>query len=268
MRALAWVVAAASLTAAPEKADQPEKFDLGESKASLRVLTDGKKHYYVYDVKGGISGPAFYGDGKALYQQRIASGGATGDTELSHGLWDPRVDRGLGQGPASMNFKNGKYSISCPPKDVAFTEVPEAEAKALVEAAVFYKPRWNRIPYKLARDERGTYYFVDHQRDAKRDFRLYVGPRGGLKLQQMTNIVSDSVGDIFATKTGELRLILNDNKRRIDDPNPRENRVLKWVSGKSELVLTEVPVDENVLLIYNELGPYEGARLGTPCDDL
>jgi len=28
-----------------------------------------------------------------------------------------------------------------------------------------------------------------------------------------------------------------------------------------------VPVEENLPLIYNELGVYTGARLGTPCDD-
>ena len=80
----------------------------------------------------------------------------------------------------------------------------------MLEAATFYKFRWNRMAYKLARDEKGTYYFVDHLREAKRDFHLWVGPRGAMKQQQMTNIVSDSVGDIFATKSGELRLVLND----------------------------------------------------------
>ncbi len=267
MLSLACVALAAVLSAGTEKVDQPDKYDIAPLKANLRVLTDGKGHYYLYDVKGGINGPAFYGDGKSFYEQRIFGGGASGDTELSHALWEPRVDRGH-NGPAEFQLKDGKYSVECPPRQTALTLVADAEAKKLVDGATFYKARWNRLPYKLARDEHGTYYFVDHLRDAKRDFRLFVGPRGALKQQQMTNIVSDSVGDIFATKTGELRLILNDNKRSPEDPMPRDNKVLKWVAGKKELLLTEVPVDENVQLIYNELGPYEGARLGTPCDDL
>lgn len=261
-----WIACAVALTlsAAPAPAlDQPEKFDIGPNKPNLKVLTDGKKHYYVYDLKGGISGPAFYGDGKTFYQQRIVSGGAVGDVELSHALWDPRIDFGR-HGMASFSLREEKYELNCPPKKAALTEVGDAEAKALIDGATFYQPKWNRIAYKLARDEHGAYYFVDHLREAKRDFHLWVGPRGAMKQQQMTNIVSDSVGDIFATRSGELRLILNDAKRKGDT----EARVLKWVQGKSETLLTEVPVDENVSLIYNELGPYEGQKLGTPCDDL
>jgi hypothetical protein len=31
--------------------------------------------------------------------------------------------------------------------------------------------------------------------------------------------------------------------------------------------LKVVPITENLPMIYNELGVYSGARLGTPCDD-
>lgn len=259
--AFAWGLTHAAVPAVPQ--DQPEKFDIAANKENLRVLTDGKKHYYVYDVKGSISGPAFYGDGKTFYQLRIAGGGASGDKELSHSLWDPRIEYGR-NGYAAMRKKDDAYTIDCPPRTAQLTAMSDAEAKAVVDGATFYKPRWNRMAYKLARDEKGTYYFVDHLRDAKRDFHLWVGPRGAMKQQQMTNIVSDSVGDIFATKSGELRLVLNDNKR---GKGEEKDPVLKWVSGKSETPLTEVPVEENVSLIYNELGPYEGQKLGTPCDD-
>jgi hypothetical protein len=130
------------------------------------------------------------------------------------------------------------------------------EAKALVDAAAFLSYRWQRQPYLLARDDKGTYYFVDMQRDVpgKKDMKLYIGPRGKLKPQQMTNIVSDSVGDIFSTKTGELRLVANADS-------------LKWVAGKTEEKLTNVPVDDNHVLIYTDLGVYERMPLGTPCDD-
>ena len=32
--------------------------------------------------------------------------------------------------------------------------------------------------------------------------------------------------------------------------------------------VTEVPIEDNAAMIYNELGPYTGERLGTPCDDI
>ena len=253
------------LAATPEKQDQPEPFDISANKANLRIITDGKGHYYAWDFKGGISGPAFYGDGKVFYVQRIASGGGVGDTEVSHGLWDPRISWAT-HGPPTMQMKNDTYTITCHPKEVAFTKLGDAEAKAMIDAATWLQARWNRRPYKLARDEKGVYYFVDHQREAKRDFHLWVGPRGAMKAQKMTNIVSDSVGDIFATKSGELRLVLNDNKHSVD--GAKDNKVLKWVSGKTETLLTEVPIEDNAALIYNELGPYVGERLGTPCDDI
>jgi hypothetical protein len=88
---------------------------------------------------------------------------------------------------------------------------------------------------------------------------LYAGPKGNLKLQKMTNVVSDSQGDLFATKTGSLRLVLN-----------REPKSLIWIAGKGQSPLVQVPVDFNVNVasIYNDFGVYAGERLGTPCDDL
>ncbi|MBS1152142.1 MAG: hypothetical protein H6Q89_3840, partial [Myxococcaceae bacterium] len=112
-----------------------------------------------------------------------------------------------------------------------------------------------------ARDETGR------ASGCERDWRLYVGQRGKLKLQQMTNIVHDTEGEIFATPNGELRLVLT-------DPQPvpagvqRKDQGLKWVAGKVANPLINVPVEENGRLIYTELGIYDRERLGTPCDDL
>ena len=76
-----------------------------------------------------------------------------------------------------------------------------------------------------------------------------------LSILKMTNVVSDSQGDIFTTKKGELRLVL-DQTRSV------------WIAGKKETALTSVPVDANRIMIYTDLGVYAGQRLGTPCDDL
>ena len=41
-----------------------------------------------------------------------------------------------------------------------------------------------------------------------------------------------------------------------------------WIEGtKKKVELRVVPITENLPMIYNELGVYAGARLGTPCDD-
>ena len=76
-----------------------------------------------------------------------------------------------------------------------------------------------------------------------------------LKLLKMTNVVSDSQGDIFTTKKGELRLVLDRKKP-------------SWFTGKAETELISLPLEENRIMIYTDLGVYAGQRLGTPCDDL
>lgn len=71
----------------------------------------------------------------------------------------------------------------------------------------------------------------------------------------MTDVASDSEGEIFATKTGSLRLILGKKESA-------------WIQGKKTSPLTLIPVEQNYRMIYTELGVYSGAKLGTPCDDL
>ena len=85
-------------------------------------------------------------------------------------------------------------------------------------------------------------------------YRLFVGPKGNLAQAKMTNVVSDSEGDIFATKTGSLRLIL-------------DRRESSWIENDKPKPLRLVPVEDNLSMIYNDLGIYSGERLGTPCDD-
>ena len=113
-----------------------------------------------------------------------------------------------------------------------------------------------REPYALARDQRGTYYYVDRsiEKNQKHYFKLYVGKLGNVRLQRMKDIVSDSEGDIFVSKKGKLRLILGKSQA-------------SWIRGRKRTKLTLVPIDENLPMIYNELGPYIGERLGNPCDD-
>jgi hypothetical protein len=114
------------------------------------------------------------------------------------------------------------------------------------------------VPYALLRDTQGNYYLVEKgfQPEDEKSFRVHVGPKGSLKLQQMKDIVSDSEGQIFSTKKGELRLVVDRSQSPV------------WIEGpKKKVELRVVPITENLPMIYNELGVYAGARLGTPCDD-
>src|SRR5208283_5929870 len=145
------------------------------------------------------------------------------------------------------------YRLGCGDRTTVFTPTEEEKAKAILASATFKPPRWTRRAYALARDESGTYYYVDRAREEDvLDFRLWAGPRGQLKPLKMTNVVSDSEGDIFATKSGELRLVL-DKKESV------------WVKGKQRMPLKLLPLEDNVRLIYSDLGVYAGEPLGTPC---
>jgi hypothetical protein len=76
-----------------------------------------------------------------------------------------------------------------------------------------------------------------------------------MKPLKMTNVVSDSEGDVFATRSGELRLVL-------------DKKESAWVQKGKRQPLRSLPVEDNVQLIYSELGAYTGQPLGTPCDVL
>jgi hypothetical protein len=231
----------------------PDTIDITGVRADLRVFDDAKGHYLVFIPFGADMWNNFYwGDGKVFWAQRIFGGGSEGNVAFDKVLWDPRQPRGQ----ASFWLKEGVYSLACGERKTVFKPTAEEQAKAILAAATFKPPRWKRRAYALARDESGTYYYVDRARDEDvKDFRLWAGPRGQLKTLTMTNVVSDSEGDIFATRTGELRLVLDKHESI-------------WVKGKARVPLTLLPLEENVRLIYSDLGVYAGEPLGTPCDVL
>jgi hypothetical protein len=254
---LCLAVTSSAASAAPGKAVKeagPAPVDMSALKSKVKLLTDGKKHYVALIPFEGSWDHVFYGDGHAFHALRVYASQSEGEISFSLTFWDPRIKRSY---QADLSLKDKKYKVQCDERTTELAPVPDDEAAKLVEAATFTKPLWQYRAYALARDERGTYYFVDRRREPEgsMDFRLYVGPRGQMKRLQMTNVVSDSGGDIFSTKTGELRLIL-DRKESL------------WMKGKQRTQLTSVPVEDNAVLIYTDLGAYVGERLGTPCDDL
>ncbi len=255
---------------APDPVAPDEPVDIASVRASMKVVTDGKKHYLVVapynSGKGGVYNGysdkpgLFSGDGKTFYSQRSPAGGsrAAGGSRKEDSywfmFWDPRSRKA---NQALYEFEKGKHVLSCGDRKTELQAVPDAEAQAMIDGAKFVKPLWKRRPYWLARDEHARYYYVDVMREPEQNksFRLFVGPKGNLKQQKMTNVVSDSKGDIFSTKAGELRLITQETEAN-------------WFEGKTKLPLTIVPVEDNAQLVYSELGVYAGERLGTPCDDM
>lgn len=251
MRTRPLLLAAALMLPIPARAGGP--VDVGPIKDKLKLVTDGKNHYVAFVPFEHDDDRVFYGDGKTFYSLPIQGGGSSGTESFDVVFVDPRHPAGATR---SFDFHDNKYSVTCGPRTSELKPVDEAKAKEILAGAKFEKSPRKRKAYALARDDRGRYYFVDTGRteETAKAFKLYVGPKGALKLQKMTNVVSDSEGDIFSTKTGSLRLILNKNES-------------SWVEGKTQTKLVIVPIEDNLPMIYGELGVYTGERLGTPCDD-
>jgi hypothetical protein len=232
----------------------PPASDLAAVRSQLKVLHDGHEHYIAIVPFGDTSGTFWYGDGKTMHAQRVTGGGSEGDKAFDRIFWDPRAkDRWQ----AGFGMRDGKYTLQCEDRQTTFREVEPSVAAKVLETGRFLEHLWSRRGYALARDQTGTYYYVDtgNRPGREHDFRLWSGPRGKLKQLAMVNVVSDSAGDIFATRTGKLRLVL-DRKESV------------WIDGKREVKLTSLDAGDNARLIYTDLGVYLGQRLGTPCDDL
>lgn len=251
---------------------RPEPVDVSAFQAQLKVLTDGKGHYVVYDSRAPYS-TMFYGDEKTLVQLRVPGGGRSGTESWNASLWDPRIPHVDGNFAAVDMKDSGRlYQVTCGKRVTPLTEVGAQPAEKLLATAAFVKPSWDRMPERLLRDDKGSYYLVDRLRTEdrldRRDFRLFVGPRGKMKQLPLKDIVDDSEGMIFSTKNGELRLVFGSVGRSTDDKPVKEE--FRWIEGKKVAQLTDVPLDVpmNARLVYLDLGPYVGQRLGTPCDDL
>ena len=251
---LAFWLQASPLGAAPTEVPPDQPADLTPVRKELAVLSDGKGHHVVLVPFGRLTEHVYWGDGKVFHALRIGASGMSGAERFDHSFWDPRIPAGWKR---SVGFGDGKYEVQCDDRRTELKPLPPAARDAMLAAAKFWKPRWKRQAYALAHDDSGTYYYVDRLREAGGavGFRLFAGPKGALRPLKMTNIVSDSEGDIFATRKGELRLIL-------------QKHDYTWVKGKSRTKLVAVPIEQNGRLIYEELGVYAGEPLGTPCDVL
>ncbi len=229
----------------------------------IRVCADGRGHYVVVQPDEERDVKLSYGDGKRFVQVAPAPWGLSGHDFLEPRFFNPKANasfRGHDMrvySEVELDEEKKTCAVRCGTRTIPFTWVDAEKAEALVRQAKFEPNPQKYVPYALLRDQQGRYYLVERgfQPEEQRNFRVSIGPKGNLQPQKMTDIVSDSEGEIFSTKKGELRLVL-------DKAAPST-----WIENSKKLELRTVPVSENLPLIYNELGVYTGARLGTPCDD-
>lgn len=244
---------------APEPEPDPKDvYDVTKVQRPL-LFTDGKGHYILAAKVKHDEAPLLYSsDGKTFYQQRVYSGGGSYDekegwSEVSWTFWEPRIESGWKH---SFGWKDGKATLQCDDKATEFKIAPEEDSKRILATAKFRQAFWKRRAYKLARDREGTYFYIDNLREPAnaKAFRLFAGRKGEVKQLALTNIVSDREGDIFSTKTGNLRLVLDKGES-------------SWTVNGKTVQIVQLNLDENAKIIYSDLGMY-GSTLGTPCDDL
>jgi hypothetical protein len=238
-----------------------------EEKALLEkthVCSDGKGHYVVLAPHERQSVQLHYGDGKKFVQVAPPPWVLSGDHFLEPRFIAPTFNsnfRGLDMrvySEVELEAEKGTCTLRCGDKSTPLTLLKPEEARPLLTAATFEPNPQKYVPHALLRDLKGRYYLVDRgfAPDRQNNYRVFMGPKGNMKQQQMTDVVTDSEGQIFATKKGELRLVVDRQQPSL------------WVENeKKQTELRVVPVEANLPLIYNELGVYLGERLGTPCDD-
>ena len=264
MRARGWVVAGilVGLTALAVADDDPKPtpVDIKTLRDKLLVFQDkAGGTYVVYPTPAsGEDAKVFYGTGKQLYEQ-INTGRSRNGDAWSLATWAPRIAETR---PASIMRKDdGTFLRWCDGKDDAvLTEITGDKAKAILDKYAFLSPALVRRPHLLARDDSGVYYYVDRLDKAHggKGYRVFVGKKGGMKQLALTDVASDSAGQVFSTKTGDLRLV-----------NTTENQATpqtKWVKGEKKTDLIKLDTDVNSPLIFKDLGIYKFT--GTLCDNI
>ncbi len=236
------------------------------AREKMMLCTDGKSHYVIVGPHERVIHSVYYGDAKTLRFNLVPGephGMLSGTNFLDPRFFNKTANpsfRGVdvrNYSEVEIDAEKQTCAVRCGARTVPLTFVPAEKAREIVKKATFYPNPQKYVPYGLARDDRGTYYYVDHGATEKteKDFRLFAGQKGSVKSLKMTNVVSDSEGDIFSTPSGSLRLILEKNQSL-------------WVEGDKRSELKLIPIESNLQLIYNDLGVYVGQKLGTPCDDL
>jgi hypothetical protein len=252
---LATVGAGVVTTAAADPAPKP--VDIKTLKSKATVLQDAQGGtYVVFRTDDGRK--LFYGPStKAVYEQYVPGSGSSGDSyDLS--VWAPRLTEVR---YASFTYKEDKsYVKSCGGKDDAvLTELTGDRARAILDKTEFLTSAIVHVPHLLARDDSGVYYYVD--RIAKiyggKGYRVFVGKKGAMKPMPLTDVASDSAGEVFSTKSGDLRLVRHSENNKDS---------MTWVKGEKRLELVFLDTDVNSAVIFKDLGIY--TFLGTLCDNV
>jgi hypothetical protein len=259
------VVAVVVAVSASALADtQPKKVDIKPFRDELVVLQDRDGGTYVVrprkpasDGKPEVEARIWFGTaGKELHEQGNL-GRSADATSWTQNVWAPRIP-GMRPGQLSLN-RDGSYSKRCV-DDIPLTQITGDKAKAVLDKSTFMTELTMRRAHMLSRDDSGVYYYVDkfHTRYGGKGYRVWVGKKGAMKLLALTDVASDSAGEVFSTKTGDLRLTRTSGAEG-------SNQVM-WIRGEKRQELITLDTEVNSPVIFSELGIYK--FMGTICDNI
>jgi hypothetical protein len=262
MRARRWWWALLLIAGTAAADPKPKPVDIKAFKDKLIVLQDIEGGTYVV-LPGGSGEDAriFYGlPKKPLYEQVVtgrSSNGSAGTWDVA--VWSPRVPNFQ---PGSI-AKTGDASFAkfCGNDNkTELSQVSSDKAKAILDKGQFMTTALIRKPYMLARDDSGVYYYVDviRQQYGGNGYRVMVGKKGALKQKPLTDVATDTAGDVFSTKTGDLRIV-----RNVDDNKKAD---IVWVKGGKRSPLSVLDIEANESMIFRQLGVYEFT--GNICESL
>jgi hypothetical protein len=239
----------------PPWVEESDKVD-PEKLMGVALWEDGSGNYVAMDVTK-LDELVYAGSARKMHRVRSSGGSLdAGEGTGSRTFWEPRAG-----GRGFFDFKPEGATLTCGKKEIPLKRVPALEAKKLLARAELLAPRWRRIPHLLARDDQGTYFYVDGERQPDGDpadppdFRLYVGRKGALARVELTDAIRDSAGLVLLTSGGRLVARQQGQKYAVE-----------WGAGNTRIALTWLDATEQGPLIYRELGVYAGQTLGTPCD--
>lgn len=242
-----------SLAAAEPK---PVAVDTKPIRDELLVLQDAGGGTYV--VRPGKDPRAFYGTAKVLHEQVVIGRSANGDA-WSITVWAPRIAE---LRPGSIDRKaDGTFQKHCDGKDdPVLSQLTGDKARAILDKAQFLSTAMVRRPHLLGRDDSGVYYYVDviAKQYGGKGYRVFVGKKGAMKELPLTDVASDSAGEVFATKSGDLRLV--------GGPAGSTGAKVTWIRGEKRSELIGLDLDVNSRLIFRDLGVYKFT--GTICDNI
>ena len=236
---------------------KPKAIDVKAIRDKLLLFEDTQGGTYV--VLPGPDGRLFYGTNtKVVYEQIVVTKGTDGDG-WSFGVYAPRLS-GITPAIVQRRKDTSAFERWCDQASMPLKLVPADRAKPMLEKLQFMTNAMIRRPQFFARDDAGVYYYVDQLAKAYggEGYRVFSGKKGAMKLLPLTDVAHDTGGDVFSTKSGDVRFVV--------DANDHSKNTAYWIKGDKKHELTILDPDTNSRVIFKDLGIY--TFLGTVCDEL